>query len=190
MTQKEKDDLCDGRSIQNALDQFHSTDQRNQSPSLKRHRTNGSDLQYDHDHNHDLENYNEGFNHNTRNSKYQRRNNHLRNDQSLYTNSRIYINSNSNTNENRNVQQQHQIPIDSIELTDQEHNNHQILRISNHALNYAASTYLQPIKLECEPKLKEQKAAAKFIQQFFKFIDKDFYQQNITYQKPTGFEQW
>ncbi|CAF3101679.1 unnamed protein product [Rotaria sp. Silwood2] len=49
MTQKEKDNLCDGVNFQNTLEQLQILDQRNRSPSLKRHRTNGSEYQYDDD---------------------------------------------------------------------------------------------------------------------------------------------
>jgi hypothetical protein len=187
MTQNEKDDLCDGIGLQNALEQFHFVDQRNQSPSLKRHLTNGSDVQYDYDH--DLEN--KGYKHQTRNTKFKRRNNFSRPDQPPTTNSRTYINSNSNITENKNAQQKRQNTNDIIETDVQQLEHHQnSFNISNQALNYAASTHLQPIKLQCEPPIKEQKLAAKFIQKFFKFIEKDFYQQNICYQKPTGFERW
>ncbi len=123
MTQKEKDDLCDGRSFQNTLEQFQILDQHNQSPSLKRHRTNGSDFQYDLDH--DFENSNEGFSKQTRNIKYESRNKYSRTDQSLTTNSRTYTNSNSNSNtiENRNVQQRRPTTIDISESNDQHHEN-------------------------------------------------------------------
>jgi hypothetical protein len=74
MTRREKDDLCDGRTFQNALEQFQNRDQYNRSPSLKRHRTNGSDIQYDHDH--DYVNNNEGVNQQQRNIKFKRNNNY------------------------------------------------------------------------------------------------------------------
>ncbi|CAF3089329.1 unnamed protein product [Rotaria sp. Silwood2] len=125
MTQKEKDDLCDGRNFQNTLEQIQFIDKRNQSPSLK------PGQQQHH------------------------------------------------TASNINASKENCYEYDQ-----------NIFPISNQALSYAATTHLQPIKLECEPKLKEQKLVVKFIQQFFKFIEKAFRQQNITYQKAIGFEQW
>jgi hypothetical protein len=189
MTQKDKDDLCDGINFQNALEQIKFVDKHNQSPSLKRHLTNGSELQYDHEH--DVENNNEGYNYQTNNIRYKRRNNYSRNDQSSTTNSRTYTNSNSNMIENRNVQQRRPTTADNTDSSDKHYENQQNkILISEQALNFAATTHLQPIKLECDPKMKEKKEAAKFIQQFFKSIEKDFHQQNITYKKPVGFEQW
>ncbi|CAF4994406.1 unnamed protein product [Rotaria sp. Silwood1] len=190
VTQKEKDDLCDGINFQNTLEQLQILDQRNQSPSLKRHRTNGSEYQYDDDRDH-LNNDNESNYQQQKNSKYERRNNYSRTDQSLTTNSRTYTNSNSNMTKNRFAQQQGNTTSNINDLNNKQHVNHENpFQISNQALNYAASTHLHPIKLECEPTMKDQRTAAKFIQQFFKYIEKDFYQQNITQQKPIGFEQW
>ncbi|CAF2524027.1 unnamed protein product [Rotaria sp. Silwood2] len=191
MTQKEKDNLCDGINFQNTLEQLQILDQRNQSPSLKRHRTNGSEYQYDDDRdivNNDNGNY---YQQQQKNSRYKKRNNYSITDQSLTTNSRTFTNSNSNTTINRISQQRRNTIGDSNDSYNKHYENHEdVFRISNQALTYAASTHLQPIKIECEPKMKDQKEAAKFIQHFFKFIEKDFYLQNINHKKPAGFEQW
>ncbi|CAF4421766.1 unnamed protein product [Rotaria sp. Silwood2] len=191
MTQKEKDDLCDGRNFQSTLEQIQFIDKRNQSPSLKRYRTNGSELQYEQ--NYEYENNNDGYIEQTHKSRYKKRNNYSRLDQTSSTSSRIYTNSNTNSNKNENKagQQQHHTAsnINASKENCYEYDQN-IFPISNQALSYAATTHLQHIKLECEPKLKEQKLAVKFIQQFFKFIEKAFRQQNITYQKAIGFEQW
>jgi hypothetical protein len=104
--------------------------------------------------------------------KYKRRNNYSRNDQPS-TNSRTYTNSNSNMMENRNVQQRRPTTADINGTSDKHYENHQNkILISDQALNYAASTYLQSIKLVCDPKMKEQKEAAKFYSTVFQIYQK------------------
>ncbi|CAF3371340.1 unnamed protein product [Rotaria socialis] len=76
----------------------------NQSLSLKRHRTKGSEYQCD-DNIDFVDNDNEKSYQQQKSSKYKRRNNYSRNNQPLSTNSRTYTNSNSNITDNRNFQQ-------------------------------------------------------------------------------------
>ncbi|CAF2079274.1 unnamed protein product [Rotaria magnacalcarata] len=61
---------------------------------------------------------------------------------------------------------------------------------TNGTLTYAAAIHMQPFKLECVPKMNDQKEAAKFIQHFFKLIENNFDQQNNYHDRPTGFDQW
>ncbi|CAF4414992.1 unnamed protein product, partial [Rotaria magnacalcarata] len=79
-------------------------DERNQSLSLKRHRTNGSEYEYD-DNINLADNDNENSYRQLKSSKYNRRNNYSRNDQPLTTISRTYTNYNYNITDNRNFQQ-------------------------------------------------------------------------------------
>ncbi|CAF3911008.1 unnamed protein product [Rotaria magnacalcarata] len=194
-------------------------DKRNQSLSLKRHRTNGSEYQCDDNINlvdrgrrrlHFeknrrrrrrrlsrtaspllVDNDNENSYRQRKNSKYKRRNNYSRNDQPLTTNSRTYTNSNSNITDNRNFQQRKSQKNDINDSNNKHYDNRENpFHISYQALAYAAATYLQPIKLECVPKMNDQKEAAKFIQHFFKFIKNNFDQQSNYHDRPAGFDQW
>ncbi|CAM4972863.1 unnamed protein product [Rotaria socialis] len=145
----------------------------NQSLSLKRHRTNGSEYQCD-DNINLVDNDNENSYQQQKSSKYKRRNNYLRNNQPLTTNSRTYTNSNSNITDNRNFQQGKSQTNDINDSKNKHYDNRENpFHISYQALAYAAATHLQRIKLEYVPKMNDQKEAAKFIQHFFKRCGKD-----------------
>ncbi|CAF2267868.1 unnamed protein product [Rotaria magnacalcarata] len=107
------------------------------------------------------------------------------------TNSRKYTNSNSNITDNKNFQQLKNQKNDINDSNNKHYDNRENpFHISYQALTYAVATHLQPIKLECVPKMNDQKEAAKFIQHFFKLIENNFDQQNNYHDRPTGFDQW
>ncbi|CAF3790487.1 unnamed protein product [Rotaria magnacalcarata] len=117
----------------------------NQSLSLKRHRTNGSEYQCD-DNINLVDNDNENSYQQQKSSKYKRRNN-----QPLTTNSRTYTNSNSNITDNRNFQQGKSQTNDINDSKNKHYDNRENpFHISYQALTYAAATHLQRIKLEYE----------------------------------------
>ncbi|CAF2238069.1 unnamed protein product, partial [Rotaria magnacalcarata] len=142
MTQK-KDDLCDGINFQNTLEKLQVMDERNQSLSLKRHRTNGSEYEYD-DNINLVDNDNENSYRQLKSSKYNRRNNYSRNDQPLTTISRTYTNYNYNITDNRNFQQLKNQKNDINDSNNKHYDNRENpFHISYQALTYAVATHLQ-----------------------------------------------
>ncbi|CAF3050166.1 unnamed protein product [Rotaria sp. Silwood2] len=79
---------------------------------------------------------------------------------------------NSNINNNKNLQT---TTISNNKVNDNP------FRISKHALGYASKYHFQPIKFECDPKIKDQRECSKFIQAFFNYIKIDFRKQNVSY---------
>ncbi|CAF1034549.1 unnamed protein product [Didymodactylos carnosus] len=138
---------------------------------------------------------NEGFRQQTKHRQHKRPNYNASDERSKIITSRTYTNSNSNSNinEKRNNQQGRMQMNNNNRYNNNDHdqneNEHQI-QISQQALNYAAEIHLQPIKFECNPKFTEQKLAAKFIHLFFKYIEKDFREQNQTFPNPLGLDRW
>ena len=197
MTQKEKDDLCDGINSQNIVRQYETMDERRNtnSSSLKRQLTSQSiNEAYK-----DEGETSEGFTHSFNNKNHHKRHNNNNNEIRFNSTSRIYTNSNSNhyvqtskqlSQRNRNMTTNIENINNRTEISLDQHSEATSPRVSQQALNYAAETHLQPIKIQCEPKFVEQKAAVKFIQQFFKEIESDFRKQNPTYTRPLGFDIW
>ena len=64
------------------------------------------------------------------------------------------------------------------------------IRTCKHALDYTSEYHYQLIKIECEPKLRDQRGRPKFIQAFLNYIKVDFLKQNVAYTKPLLFDLW
>lgn len=62
--------------------------------------------------------------------------------------------------------------------------------INEQSISYAFETHLQPIVIECQPKLHSKEIATKLVSFFFKEIEKDFRQQYPNHRKPLGFDHW
>ncbi|CAF1331266.1 unnamed protein product [Adineta steineri] len=62
--------------------------------------------------------------------------------------------------------------------------------ISQQTIQYAIEQHLPPIKINCEPKVKENKDAICLIKEFFSIIEPNFRKLNPKYCKPIGFEYW
>ncbi|CAF4935989.1 unnamed protein product, partial [Rotaria magnacalcarata] len=64
------------------------------------------------------------------------------------------------------------------------------IQISQHALHYAVENHLSPIRLECQPKINDNKKGNEVIKALFSYIEKTFRQKNKSYQHPLGFDYW
>jgi len=177
MSTKQKDIICDGLDIQQKIQQ-HNANEKNRTPSssLKRHPTNHSQINDD-QHTDEFQDDDMEFQQINYNRQRKRR---ITNDKDERIHTRTIINSNVNNNRN------------SQELTTTNDNiiKDNSVRISKHALDYASEYHYQPIKLECDPKMNDQREGSKFIQAFLNHIKDDFLKQNITYTKPLLFDLW
>ncbi|CAF4805545.1 unnamed protein product [Rotaria sp. Silwood1] len=158
--------------------QQHNDNEKNRTPSstVKRHPTNHSQLnddQYTVEYQDDDMEFQE-INYNRQRKK------RINKDKDQRIHARMIINSNINNNRNS---QATTTTNDNIIKGDS-------VRISKHALDYASEYHHQPFKIECDPKLKDQREGSKFIQAIINYIKIDFYKQNVSYNKQLLFDLW
>ncbi|CAF1186559.1 unnamed protein product [Rotaria magnacalcarata] len=173
----QKDLICEGFDIQQRIKQ-HNDNEKNETPSstLKRHTTNHSQInddQYTDEYQDDDIEFQQ-INYNRQRKKRINK----ENDQRIHARTII----NSNINNHRNLQTT--ITTTNNNIIDNS------IRVSKHALDYASEYHHQPIIIECDPKLKDQREGSKFIQAFINYIKIDFYNQNVSYNKPLLFDLW
>lgn len=178
MATTQKDIICEGIEIQQRIQKHNDKDKnKTTSSTLKRHPTNHSQLndeQYSDEYQEDDIEFQQ-INYNRQRKK------RIDKDKDQRTHTRMIINSNFNNNKitqetttNENIENHYDNPA----------------RISKHALDYASEYHHQPIKIECEPKLKDQREGSKFIQAFINYIKTEFFKQNVSYSKPLLFDMW
>ncbi|CAF0986804.1 unnamed protein product [Didymodactylos carnosus] len=196
MSENEKDRMCNGENLRQTLKQLATAEQRNNEASLKRHLTNSSEIITTNDDG-EIEGDMDGFQINTynRNNKRMNRNNNDSNNDKdeRYSATRTYTNPNVKDNRNKQQQrnennlnntsdQQYQIPNTTT--------NQNGIRISKHAIDYATEYHYTPFKIQCEPKLKNQKNAAKLVCEILNYVKSDFTKLNPVYSKPLLFDMW
>ncbi|CAF1329151.1 unnamed protein product [Rotaria sordida] len=175
MSAMQKDLICKGFEIQQRIQQHNDNEEkRTSSPTLKGHPTNHSQLnddpytdEYQDD---DMQFQQISYN--------RQRKKPINKDKDQRIHARMVINSNINNNRNSQVTTTNNNIIKDNSF-----------RISKHALDYASDYYHhQLIKIECDPKLKDQREGSKFIQAFINYIKIDFFNQNVSYNKPLLFD--
>ncbi|CAF1365526.1 unnamed protein product [Didymodactylos carnosus] len=175
MTTAQKDRLCEGIETQQKLQEFYARE-NGRNATLKRHNTNHSHLNLDMDE--DLNDYdNDEVNNDFQQVNYGRPRKKFVNRNEIderiivrtITNSNMNMNSNNNRSQQQNLHRQQQKSNNNNNANN--NNNNQTITISSQALKYAAENHLQPIKIECNPKLTDQKQAAKLMDAWW--IDKD-----------------
>ncbi|CAF4085500.1 unnamed protein product, partial [Rotaria sordida] len=173
----QKDLICKGFEIQQRIQQHNDNEEkRTSSSTLKAHPTNHSQLnddpytdEYQDD---DMQFQQISYN--------RQRKKPINKDKDQRIHARMVINSNINNNRNSLVTTTNNNIIKDNSF-----------RISKHALDYASDYYHhQLIKIECDPKLKDQREGSKFIQAFINYIKIDFFNQNVSYNKPLLFDLW
>lgn len=175
----EKDLISEGSEIEQRIQQYNENKNKNnrtQSSTLKRHPTNHSQIneeQYKNDYQNDYMDF-QSTEHNRQRKKRANDDKDERTYTRTINNSNIDVNTNTHTTTAANDTIIKNKPV----------------YISQHALDYAAEYHQQPIKIECEPKLKDQREGSKFIQAFINCIKSDFYNQNVSYNKPLLFDLW
>ncbi|CAF1544419.1 unnamed protein product, partial [Didymodactylos carnosus] len=171
----QKDSICDGSDTRQVLQQFYENERSN--ISLKRHLTNHSQINEDVSDglNDDFEGYQQQGRHRTKK---------MMNDRDDRFLTRTITNSNVN-----NSTRFSQPELQQITTNNKQTDNNRI-HISNYALNYASDYHLQPILIECNPRLKDQKEGAHLVHSFSNYIKNDFLTQNPMYRKPIQFDVW
>lgn len=62
--------------------------------------------------------------------------------------------------------------------------------IPQHVLNYAVNHQLPPIKINCQPGVRDQQEGTELIKILLDYIQEDFRKLNRTYSRPLGFDTW
>ncbi|CAF1304812.1 unnamed protein product [Adineta steineri] len=180
----QKNDVYDGNQFQQTIQNHNDNNTtKRASSSLKRHSTNHSQINEDQSDDEIQEesmesqqrNNNDNFQQVTHSKNRKKK---FMNDKDDRVHARIINNSNINNHKNIHT------TASSINT------NNNSLTISKHALDYASEYHHVPIKIECEPKINDQREGARFIQAFLNYIKEDFLKENKTFNKPVLFDLW
>ncbi|CAF1314756.1 unnamed protein product [Rotaria sordida] len=177
MSTMQKDLICKGFEIQQRIQQHNDNEEkRTSSPTLKGHPTNHRQLNDD-PYTDEYQDDDMQFQQISYNRQRKKR---INKDKDQRIHARMIINSNINNNRNSQATTTNNNIIKDNSF-----------RISKHALDYVSDYYHhQLIKIECDPKLKDQREGSKFIQAFINYIKIDFFNQNVSYNKPLLFDLW
>ncbi|CAF3212807.1 unnamed protein product [Rotaria socialis] len=113
------------------------------------------------------------------------------------TNSRMFTNKapdkmnhrENNIENERNIKQTHLTNYSSTN----NYNNHQHddkYKFTNSALHCAVEQHLPPIKIKCQPKIKDHKDGTLLVKEFLHFIEKKLIHINKEHTQPIGFDYW
>ncbi|CAF1399125.1 unnamed protein product [Adineta steineri] len=82
--------------------------------------------------------------------------------------------------------------VQSASLVNNNNENERLgqMKISDQAISFAIENNLQPIKIECNPPLKDREHAKKFVMNFLKLINNDYRSEYTGNAQPLGFHHW
>ncbi|CAF1655919.1 unnamed protein product, partial [Adineta ricciae] len=103
---------------------------------------------------------------------------------------RVYTRRNTTTNNNNDYSNDNERKTSGYSSNNGYINNNYNCQINKQTMDYAIGSHSTPLRIKCNPKLKDRNSTLPFVKEFFDRIKQSYKNKNSTHEEPLGFDYW